>query len=209
MSANPPNPDTTTQRRNRKVLILLMLVALAPVVLAYSLYLSGWRPHGKSLQHGELLNPARALPEVMLRSADGSMQPLSSLRRHWLLLSVGSLPCVGECLARLDTLQRLRLAQGKEMRRVQIVFVVLNGTHAEQVAFAGTHPGLHVYGGERAALAPLVRALGDATDSDAGTSQRLYLIDPVGNLVLRYGPDADPRGIHKDLARLLRLSQIG
>jgi cytochrome oxidase Cu insertion factor (SCO1/SenC/PrrC family) len=209
MSTNPPNPDTANQIRNRRVLILMLLAVLAPVVLAYSLYLSGWRPHGKTLQHGELMNPARPLPDVTLRAADGTMQPFSSQRRHWLLLSVGSLPCVENCLARLDMLHRLRLAQGKDMRRVEIVFVVLNGTHAEQAAFAGTHPGLQVYGGDRATITPLIQALGDTSDNEAVAVQRVYLIDPIGNLVLRYGPEADPRGIHKDLGRLLRLSQIG
>ena len=209
MPTNPPNPEAAAQHRSRRTLILLMLAALAPVVLAYSLYLSGWRPDGKNLQHGELMNPARALPDVTLRAVDGTAQPLSSLRRHWLLLSVGSLPCTETCLAGLDTLKRLRLAQGKEMRRVEIVFIALNGTREERAAFASTHPGLQVFGGERGVVESLIRALDEPAGNDATASHRIYLIDPIGNLVLRYGPDADPRGIHKDLARLLRLSQIG
>lgn len=209
MPTNPPNPEAAVQRRNQRTLILLFLAVLAPVVLAYSLYLSGWRPGGQTLQHGELLNPARTLPDVTLRAADGREQPLSSLRRHWLLLSVGNLPCADDCVARLDILKRLRLAQGKEMRRVEVVYIALNGSREERAALAGTHPGLQVYGGERQALEPLMRALDEASGSNLPVSQRIYLIDPIGNLVLRYGPDADPRGMHKDLARLLRLSQIG
>ena len=40
-------------------------------------------------------------------------------------------------------------------------------------------------------------------------AQRLYIIDPLGNLMMSYPPDINPRGIMKDLKKLLKFSRIG
>jgi len=209
MAKNPPPADSSTQRHSRRVLVILLLVVLAPVVLAYSLYLSGWRPSGQPQAHGELLSPARPLPDVSLQPVSGGTQSLSTLRRQWMLLSFVQLPCAAECQARIDLMQRLRLAQGKEMRRVELVLIDVQGTRDERAELAARYPVVRVFGIERDALQALTRVLEDSDQRDPAAAHRLYLIDPIGNLVIRYAADADPRGIHKDLARLLRLSQIG
>jgi len=209
MAKNPPPADPSAQRRSRRVLIILFLVVLAPVVLAYSLFLSGWRPTGQPQVHGELLSPARPLPDVSLQAVSGGVQALSTLRRQWMLLSFVRQPCAAECQARIDLMQRLRLAQGKEMRRVELVLIDVQGTRVERADLSARFPVVRVFGIERDALQVLARVLEDSDKGDPAGAQRLYLIDPIGNLVIRYAPDADPRGINKDLARLLRLSQIG
>ena len=210
MSTAPPNnADAAALRRGRRTLILLALVFAVPVILAYALHLSGWRPEGRSLHYGELLEPARPLPEITLRAADGAAIPIGALRRHWLLLYVGRLPCRDACRAGIDKMERVRLAQGKEMRRVELVFVVLDGPVEEMRQLAGQHPALKVLGGERPAVEQMARALVSSEGTALEAGGRLYLVDPIGNLVLSYGADADARDLHKDLARLLRLSQVG
>ena len=203
------NTDTAAVRRGRRTLIVLTLVFAVPVVLAYVLHVSGWRPQGRSVHYGELIEPARPLPEATLRAADGVTVPFSALRRHWLLLYVGRLPCGDACRAAVDKMERVRLAQGKEMRRVELVFVVLDGAAEEMQQLAGQHPVLKVLGGERPAVEQLARALVSSEGTALDGGGRLYLVDPIGNLVLSYRADADARGLHKDLARLLRLSQVG
>jgi cytochrome oxidase Cu insertion factor (SCO1/SenC/PrrC family) len=184
-------------RSGRRTFVILVLISILPVTLASFLAATGWRPQGKSLQHGELFSPPRPLADIELRDPAGKSRTLGELRKKWLLLYVGSMPCQDDCRRSLHALQQIRLAQGRDMQRVERVFLVKQGPTPELPAIAAEFPGLTVLTGERPALNRL-----------AVDSERFYIVDPLGNLVLGYGPDADPTGIHKDLARLLRLSQV-
>lgn len=206
MSAATPE---TPRPRSRRALIALLLVFLVPMALALILYLAGWRPEGRALQHGELSQPPRPLPDVWLRMADGTTERLSNWRHRWVLLYAGRLPCDVSCEAALDKLHRVWLAQGREAERIRLVFVVLAGSPAQVQQLVTAHAGLTVVSGENTALQQLARALVSRDGTALDGRQRLYLIDPLGNLVLSYPADADPTGIRKDLARLLRLSQVG
>jgi hypothetical protein len=209
--STPDQTDTQNAavHRGRRTFILLAMVFAVPMVLAYTLYLSGWRPEGRSVHFGELHDPARPLPEVTLRDIDGAALPFSALRRHWLLVQVDRLPCKEACLAGIDKMERVRLAQGEKMRRVELVFIALDAPAAALRQLGAAHPALRVLGGERETLQRLARELTSREGTALDGAGRLYLVDPLGNLVLSYGADAGPREIHKDLARLLRLSQVG
>lgn len=200
----PAKPDRR-QARGRRILLLLLLVALVPFALAVFLVGTDWRPGGDRVTFGELLEPARPLPAVALRAPDGEPVGSDSLRGRWLLLTVADGACTAACRRNLWTMQQVRLAQGQHMKRVERMLLVDAGARTSVAALAREYPGTRILIGDRAALQPLVRALADGDRA----GERLFLIDPNGNLVLRYAPDADPSGLRKDLARLLRLSQIG
>lgn len=204
----PVTPETP-RPRSRRALIALALVFLAPAVLALILYLAGWRPEGRALQHGELMQPASPLPDVPLRLADGTSGRVSAWRHHWVMLYAGRLPCDASCEAALDKLHRVWLTQGREAERVQLVFVALAGSPEQLRQMAAAHAGLTVVGGDDDAIQKLGRALVSHDGTALDGLRRIYVIDPLGNLVLSYPPDADPTGIRKDLARLLRLSRVG
>jgi cytochrome oxidase Cu insertion factor (SCO1/SenC/PrrC family) len=191
--------------RGRRVLLLLLAVALVPFVLAVLLVTSEWRPSGDPRSYGELLEPARPLPVVALRNPDGNPASADSLRGHWTLLTVAQNACTAACRHNLWKMQQVRLAQGQHMKRVERVLLVTSRARLSVAALAQEYPGTQILIADAAALAPLVRAL---ADSDSA-GERVYLVDPNGNLVLRYAPDAEPSGLRKDLARLLRLSRIG
>jgi len=202
-------PETPSPRRGRWTLVLLTLIVALPMLVSFVLYFSDWRPQGKSRHFGELINPARPLPELALRAVTGEPVPLSALRRHWQLVYVGRSDCDPSCEATLDRIHRVRLAMGKEMRRVEYSFVVVDGNPAQWKKLADDHPGLRVLAADSTVLKTLIPALAGNDGRAPQPGDLIYLVDPIGNLVLRYAADADPSGIRKDLARLLRLSQIG
>lgn len=204
----PATPETPGPRSPR-ALIALILVFLVPMALALILYLAGWRPEGRALQHGELLEPARPLPDVRLRMPDGTAVPLSAWRHRWVMLYAGRLPCDATCGAALDKLHRVWLAQGREAERIRLAFLVLSGSPEDLRQMVATHAGLTVVSGEGGAIEQLARALVSRDGTALDGRHRLYIVDPLGNLVLSYPADADPTGIRKDLARLLRLSRVG
>jgi len=195
--------------RGRLTLILVVALFLLPVVAATWLYLSGWRPEGKSLAHGELVQPARALGDAELRTMDGAPYRLSTLRGSWVMVYLGPLPCAEDCRNSLYKMQQVRLAQGRDAPRVERVMIAANAGSDALRELARQYPGMFAVSGARATLQTLAREFVSNRGTAIDVPGRVYLIDPIGNLVMSYAPDADPGGMRKDLARLLRLSQVG
>ncbi len=202
-TGTPPSP------RGRRTLILVVLLFLLPVVAATVLYVSGWRPTGKSLQHGELVQPARPVGDAELKRADGAPYRLNALRGKWAFVYFSPLPCTQACRYNLFKMQQVRLAQGRDAPRVERVMIVADAGASALREFAQQYPGLVAVSGTHAILQALAREFVSSQGTALDVSGRVYLIDPIGNLVLSYAPDADPSGMRKDLARLLRLSQVG
>jgi len=195
--------------RTRLTLILVVILFLLPVVSATWLYVSGWRPHGKSLQYGELVQPARPLGEVMLTGADGAPYRIGAQRGKWALVYFSSLPCNDVCKNNLYKMQQVWLTQGRDASRVERVLIVAGASSATLRELAQLNPGLTTLSGARATFEKLAREFVSSQGTALEITGRVYLVDPIGNLVLSYAPDADPSGMRKDLARLLRLSQLG
>ncbi len=176
-------PDRAAGRR----MFLLLVAALAlPFVLAATLLFSGWRP-AATPHHGELLVQAATPPlspdDLVIRAGP----PKSALAGRWLLVAVEPQGCAAACARRLDALRRVHVALYKAMPRVKRVLLA-DGD------FPLAQPDLTV-------AAP---ASWPALDR-AG----IYLVDPRGQAVLRYAPDAEPRAMLADVARLLRYSWTG
>lgn len=195
--------------RSRLTFILVVVLFLLPVVAATYLYVSGWRPQGKSLQYGELVQPARPVGDAELTGADGAPYRLQALRGKWALVYFNPLPCTESCRNNLYKMQQVRLAQGRDAPRVERVLIVAGASSAALHELARLNPGLITLSGARATLQTLAREFVSSQGTALDVPGRVYLIDPIGNLVLSYAPDADPSGMRKDLARLLRLSQVG
>ncbi len=195
--------------RGRLTLILVIALFLLPVVAATWLYFGGWRPEGKSLAHGELVQPARVLGDAELKTMDGAPYRLSALRGSWVMVYIGPLPCTDDCRNSLYKMQQVRLAQGRDAPRVERVMIAANAGSDALRELARQYPGMHAVSGARATLQTLAREFVSSRGTALDVPGRVYLIDPIGNLVMSYAPDADPSGMRKDLARLLRLSQVG
>lgn len=185
-------------RNNRINLWLIGAVCVAPVAASYfAFYVS---PPVKRTNYGELLE-VRPMPEAPLRLADGTSFQLSQLRGKWVLLTVDAGGCGEFCWRKLFNMRQLRLGQGKDMERIERAWLISDDAPSPPSVksnFQGTWM-IRAAGSELLKQLPAARA----------TSDYLYVVDPLGNLVLRYGHDVDPVNIIKDLARLLKTSRIG
>ena len=185
-------------KRSKAVLWVMLALTVAPVAGSYLLYYF-WPPE-RTVNYGELLE-SRTLPDVSLTLADGQLFRSSAWRGKWVLAMFDSGVCDEYCAKKLYFMRQVRLAQGKEMGRVERAFFITD---------TATLPArtLEVYEGTW-----LVRGVSDALISAfPATRERrahIYLIDPLGNVVLRYPQDPDPRRMIKDLQRLLKYSRIG
>ncbi|MDX9767268.1 MAG: hypothetical protein RBT51_08000 [Ectothiorhodospiraceae bacterium] len=197
--------DTARPATRMLPLILLVVVIVAPALVATTLYLSGWRP-GASSSHGELIVPPQPLPGMSLTSADGQALADDALHGKWGLLYLLPQTCATECRDVLLALRMVHVAQGREYQRVQRIFLIDSEAPA---AVPEAIAELLKDGLRATADAGSVTALRQTFEQAGGSAGEVYLVDPLGNLILRYRPDADPKGMRKDLAHLLKHSWVG
>ncbi|MBI3526292.1 MAG: hypothetical protein HY066_17510 [Betaproteobacteria bacterium] len=175
-------------------------ISALPFIAAYLVYLN-WRPQS-GMNHGELLE-IRPLPQGVLTELNGNTLPTGKLRGKWLLVTIQSPSCDEKCQQKLYYIRQVRTAQGENMPRVERLWV-LRGAGTPNPSLLAAHPGLLV---ARAADPSWLSAFPVKGGGDL--TEHIYLIDPLGNLVLRYNDDVNPEGMVKDLTRLLKVSRIG
>jgi cytochrome oxidase Cu insertion factor (SCO1/SenC/PrrC family) len=182
------------------MLALLALVCIAPVAASYAAYYWHWLRPAAQVNYGELLG-APGAPEIVGRGADGAPLRLSALRGRWVLLMADAAVCDAHCAEKLYATRQARTMQGAERQRVVRVWLQAADAPAPSAELLAQHPELLVLRGDP-------RQWDDLPGAGGATSS-IYLIDPLGNLVLRYPADPDIKRLAKDLERLLRASRIG
>ena len=199
--------NTPVGRRSRAQVWILLAVFFVPLALAFLLYYGtgGWRPPG-STNHGELISPPRPLPSVALLTPGGTPLAPQTWHGKWTLLYVGDGRCDGRCRAALTLMRQTRLALNTDMPRVQRIFLA-TGNCCDVAYLNDQHPGLLIARADNDAGATLLAAFPDAQPATDGV---IYLIDPLGNLMMRHLPEPPPaKGLLEDLRKLLKLSHIG
>jgi hypothetical protein len=184
-------PDRELRAGNLRTLGALAALFILPLAVAFfTYYATSWRPLGR-VNHGVLLTPARTLP----------MQ--GAFRGHWSLVYVGDGACVAECRQTLTVMRQTRLGLNNDMTRVERVFLATANCCARDF-LSSQHPGLKVLDATPPAVAAALREF-----PDEGRAHTLYIVDPLGNLMMSYDARQNPHGLLEDLKKLLRLSHIG
>jgi hypothetical protein len=195
--------------RNLRMLAMLAGLFLVPLLLAfYMYYATDWRPV-KRVNHGTLISPVRPLPAVQLHqvSITDTDPPVASpdgaFRKKWSLVYIGAGNCDEPCRQALYVMRQTRLSLNNEMSRVERVFLTTGNCCARDF-LAHEHRGLIVVD---ATDAPGERLLHEFPAD--GRPYSLFIVDPLGNLMMSYDARQNPKGLLEDLQKLLRLSQIG
>lgn len=180
-----------TSARNKRILALLVAIALAPIVLSYLAYYA-W-PRDARVNYGDLLRGT--MPPIAGTLDDGTRFDLASLRGHWLVIHAGAGACAQSCADALYATRQARTIQNAERERVVRVLLV-SAAAAPPARLRAEHPDLVV-----------VRV--DALPSLPRGPHAIHLVDPLGNFVLAWPSKPDIKAMAKDLGRLLRASSIG
>jgi len=202
-----PSPQALgaeAQRRTvsgRWKMIAVMLMCAAPVIASYFTYYV-IRPEGRSV-YGELIEPQRSVPALTALTRDGVSVPLSSLKGQWLIVAVADAACDALCEQQLYLQRQLRESLGREKERVERVWLISD---------AGPPParldnGLRGATVLRLPSAQLSQWLAPA--SGHALAEHLYVVDPMGNWMMRFPARMDAAGASRakrDLERLLRAS---
>lgn len=187
-------------KRIRIELLLVALACIVPVVGAYLLYFFGDLRSLPTVENPDrqLVSPAVPLPPPPSAAASGT-----GWGPDWSLLYVRTSACDDACRGHLLRIAQVHVRLGRDQHRVRRVYL-----GPDAAALASEDPTLAVAGTAEASADALLDALASAA-APPGNEGRLYVVDPHGNLVMSYPPDADQRGLLKDLERLLDVSQIG
>jgi hypothetical protein len=188
--------------RGRRTLLIVAAVFLVPVAVAFTLYYGKlWRP-ANSASKGMLIDPARPLNVAGLRNADGTSAGADVFAGKWTLVYIGDGRCDADCRTALVFGRQSRLALNNEMTRVQRVFLA-TGSCCDTDYFAREQPGLLAYD----AASPEAAAL--LAQFPAGRTSTLFIVDPLGNLMMSHDASQTTKGLLSDLKKLLKLSHIG
>ena len=171
---------------SRIKLALIAAACAAPFVLGTLAYWLGWGT-GSPGNYGELIQP-RPL----------AAPPVAALRGKWILVTLDAAACDAACERKLYFVRQVRKAQGKEMDRIERLWLVTDGAQPKGELLAALE-GAHV---ERADAKLVAQFPGDAR-------RHIYLVDPLGNLMMRFPPDPEPKKVIKDLERLMKYSRVG
>lgn len=201
--------ENKTRLKNRFIIVLLILIFSAPLVGSWLLlnYTDIVEEHGKG-NHGVLIDPPRPLSNIKL------IDPLSKtnngqLQGKWSMLYIVENRCDDMCIKNLYRMRQIRLATGKHYQRVQRVLLVQQGNVDGLAQIFKDYPGQWLMATENINMKELLDNFRVEQSENPAQKHRLYIVDPLGNLMMRYTTDTDPIGIIKDLNRLLKASHIG
>ena len=170
-----------------RTLWLIFLVCAAPIVFGTL----AWRFHWgapATANYGELIAPRALQAPVFL-----------PLRGKWLLVTFDPAGCPAECEKKLFVVRQVRRAQGAGAERIERLWLVTDNGKPRAEVLAAIE-GSRVEPG---------RAAGDRAVFPGNALRHIYLVDPLGNLMMRYPADPDPAKMIKDLERLLKVSRLG
>ncbi|MFZ6845652.1 SCO family protein [Undibacterium sp. RuTC16W] len=191
-----------SKHAGRWKLLLVLAVCAAPMLLSYLFYFV-IKPEGRT-NYGAILDPrSYPMPKLDAHLLGGESKELDAYKGKWILLQADSGECADACKKKMYGMRQLRLIQGKEMDRIERVWLITDNKPVDTVL-------IREYDGTRM-LTVSQDKLKSWLPADANTviSDHIYMIDPLGNLMMRFPKDADPNKMKKDIGKLLKASAIG
>ena len=189
----------SSRRAGRRTLLALFALFFGPLVLAAAWYALAPQLAPPPQVHGALIEPAQPLEPFSVPAADGGAFTLEDLRGRWHLVQFVGSDCEPACRQRLRDTRQVRNALGNDRLRLRRI-AVAGALSARDDVLAG-HPDLRVLDGDAASFARQFPRPHD--------SATVFVVDPLGNLMLRFGADVPPEAMLDDLEKLLKLSRIG
>jgi hypothetical protein len=192
---NPPSMSeakpAATRRRGRIQLLLILLGVIGPMVLATGMYkLQFWVPEGRSY-HGELIGNGQTRADLGVQADED----------RWQMLVTAPKDCAVDCQQLVYLARQIQIGLGRDAGRASHALAAAQPVSADyETKLTREYPQLQRY--------PLDAGVFSKTTDDKATPQ-LWIIDPHGNLVLRYEPNVKGKDLLNDLRHLLKLSNIG
>jgi cytochrome oxidase Cu insertion factor (SCO1/SenC/PrrC family) len=209
MESEVQSVNRKQRNRSRMTIVGMFILFLVPVVAAIVLHsVDNGIGTSYTTNRGVLIRPVQPLPMFSLDTVDGKTLTLDELKGFWSLVYIDSASCNQQCEKNLYKIRQSRLATGGEKERVRRLMILIDGQPSTKLqALLKEHPGMDVSSVDQQALNILIKPFNK--DGKAATAQRIYIVDPFGNLMMQYAAEVEPKDVVKDLERLLKYSQTG
>jgi len=190
------------KKEGRWKLLLIVAVCAAPVIASYFTYYV-IKPTART-NYGDLLDPRNyPIPQLGATTLDGQPAALDAYKGKWIMLQADDANCPDACKEKLLDMRQVRLMQGKEMDRIERVWLITDEQPLDTLLMR-EYDGTHMLRVKRAALASWL-----PVEAGGALADYIYIVDPLGNLMLRFPKKPDPYKMKKDIAKLLTASSIG
>lgn len=200
------NNPIATSKRNPYTVWFVVIAFVAPVALAYIMFF--FVDVTSFTNRGEILSPIVHIASFELKDENNEIIPQDKLTYKWRLISFVDNDCDERCQTRLYDTRQIHASLGKNRHRVMRMFVHFEPAGESLTKLiAETHPDvIHVNGD----VDVITGALGENIREDAGiTNNETYIMDPMGNVMMRFTQDQPNKDFLYDLKKLLKASQIG
>jgi peroxiredoxin len=203
--AEPAIDPKSARKRGRWMLWLVLLVCASPMIASYFTYYV-IKPEKRN-NYGTLIDQrAHPVPAMATTTLDGRPQALEQFKGKWVMLMVGPGACPDSCRKQLFALRQLRLMQGKEADRIERVWLITDQEPLDTLIIR-EYDGTHMLRADGATVASWLPA-----DTGTTPADHIYLIDPLGHLMMRFPKDPqlqEVRKVYKDINKLLKASAVG
>ncbi|OGV75835.1 MAG: hypothetical protein A3I83_03790 [Methylotenera sp. RIFCSPLOWO2_02_FULL_45_14] len=191
------------QRRGRLVFLSMLIFFVTPIVAVIAMYKLDWKPKGESI--GELVTPAKLLTmDNPIITSEGSVAPANLWKEKWSMVYVAA-TCENACKNKLHTMRQLHVSLYKEIPRMQRVLITTSNNVAE---LKQNYPDMLILNQPAIGISTLGNQFNIKSEQSI-SANRIYLVDPLGHLMMSYAPMTDPALIRKDITRLMKYSWAG
>lgn len=191
------------QRRGRLILICMLIFFITPIIAVIAMYKLDWRPKGESV--GELVTPPKAIAiNPALTHSNDTKVSLSQLKDKWSMIYVTA-ECDMQCKNKLHQMRQLHVSLYKEIPRMQRVLIT---TSQDVTDIANNYPELIIINQPSDAVLAFSQQFNIGSEA-ALNSHRIYLSDPLGQLIMSYQTSTSPALVRKDITRLMKYSWTG
>jgi cytochrome oxidase Cu insertion factor (SCO1/SenC/PrrC family) len=204
--ASPSDSEKQQQKKGRLFLIAMVVFFAAPLFLVMAMYRYDWHPKGKS--YGELIEPVvpikltEAFQDV--KTTDTTVLSKALWHDKWSAVILAD-KCETVCQARLHDARQIHASLEKDMNRLQRILI----TNQQDLGdLQKQYPDLIILNQPSADVQALAKQF-DLNGVSSYTSERVYMVDPLGNLMLSYSNEVKPVEMRKDWVRLLKYSWAG
>lgn len=194
--------DPVQQRKGRMIFLLLAIFFTVPLLVVVAMIKFDWRPNGKS--YGQLIQPPVSIAHSTHWMSDNQQALPTFWQDKWNIVLIAR-ECDAGCMQRLYDLRQIYVSMYKDMVRVQRVLIT---QQADTTPIRARYPDLLIINGQADQVAELGSLLSSGGENTLD-AHRVYFVDPLGNIMMQYGPEMEAKWIRKDLVKLLKASWAG